>query len=663
MTKADRKSILAEIEGVQAALDDLDRQRAEGSSRLEALRERLAATSSADAALAPAPTPASASEKVQLFRGLFRGREDVFPRLWANRRKGTKGYSPACAKEWVPGVCEKPRVKCGECPHRAFHPVTDQVVLDHLQGRHVIGVYPMLEDETCWLLAADFDKSSWEEDVGAFVATCREAGIAPAIERSRSGNGAHVWLFFSAPLAVATARRLGCHLLTETMAARHQLSMRSYDRLFPNQDTLPRGGFGNLIALPLQHRPRRDGNTVFLDDSLLPFPDQWAFLAGVQRLEPDRAQRLVREAIYQGRVVGVRSIDPQDGENAEPWQHFPSGRRRSRPIAGPLPSEVRGVLAQRLYVEAAGLAPALLNEIKRVAAFQNPEFYKKQRMRLSTAGTPRVISCAEEHGEHVSLPRGCRTELEGLLGDHGVRLALEDRRLDGNPADHRFEGRLTTIQAKAARALLPHDTGVFVGPPGMGKTVLGTYLLAKRDRNTLVLVHRQPLLAQWAAQLAMFLGVDEGDVGQIGGGKRKPNGRLDVAMLQSLVRRGRVDDSVAGYGHVIVDECHHIPAFSFERVLSEVKARYLLGLTATPERRDGSRCSSAQSGSEWELEATKASSAGGWSFVRRAFGNARRARRHPSRSSIASWRETTPGTSWCSTTSLARSKRAAHRSF
>ena len=250
------------------------------------------------------PAPVTSAEKVALFRSLFRGREDIYPKFWSNARTGRKGYAPACANEWVHGVCEKPRVKCGECPHQAFLPVEDQVILDHLQGRHVVGVYPLLTDETCWFLAADFDKTSWADDVAAFVETCRQTDLPAAVERSRSGNGAHVWFFFAAPVAAATARKMGCYLITETMARRHQLSMESYDRLFPNQDTLPRGGFGNLIALPLQHGPRQMGNTVFVDDRSVPHPDQWKFLSGLRRLEPATVDGIAREATRKGLVVG-----------------------------------------------------------------------------------------------------------------------------------------------------------------------------------------------------------------------------------------------------------------------------------------------------------------------------------------------------------------------
>jgi hypothetical protein len=445
----------------------------------------------------------------------------------------------------------------------------------------------LLQDETCWFLAADFDKAAWKEDVISFVETCQVVGVPVAVERSRSGNGAHAWFFFASPVAAGIARKMGCYLITETMARRHQLGMESYDRLFPNQDTMPRKGFGNLIALPLQRDAREQGNAVFLDSDLEPHPEQWALLGSISRIEPAAVEAIALEAMRRGQVVGVRLAEVTDDEVAAPWAQSPSRQPRQARVPGPLPKEVRAVLAQRLFVAKGELPSALLNRIKRLAAFQNPEFYKKQAMRLSTAVTPRVITCAEELPEHIALPRGCRGDLDDLLNDHRVTLVVDDQRHLGEPLQVRFRGTLTPVQEQAAQVLLEEDIGVFVAPPGIGKTVLATYLVSQRRRGTLVLVHRRPLLDQWVAQVCMFLGIDEKKVGRIGGGKRKANGTLDVAMIQSLVRSGQVDDMVATYGHVIVDECHHVPAVSFERVLSEVKARYVLGLTATPQRRDG----------------------------------------------------------------------------
>ncbi len=593
MTRA-QDDILHELAREQGQLTELERTREEARAKIESLRSELATA----IATPPSPrlptglngqVPQTPADKVRLFRSLFRGRPDIFPTRFVAKTTSRPGYAPACSNKFEPGICAlKTGGKCSDCGNQAFIPVGDQVVLDHLQGRHVIGVYPLLEDETCWLLAADFDKASWKDDVSALAETCRSVGAPVAIERSRSGNGAHAWFFFAARVQANVARRMGCYLITETMSRRHELSMESYDRLFPNQDTMPRGGFGNLIALPLQHGARQQGNSVFIDGRFEPFADQWAFLASVPRIEPGAAEAIAREAARTGQVVGVRSAEAIDDEEAAaPWTRLPSGRTQTKRITDPLPLEVKAVLAQRLFIEKAGLPSPLLNQLKRLAAFQNPEFYKKQKMRLSTAQTPRVVVCAEDLPLFMALPRGCALGAEQLLAEYGVKLAVADQRYDGAPLEYKFDGGLTTIQKEAARALLAQDTGVFVGPPGIGKTVLGAYLVAQRARSTLILVHRKPLLEQWVAQLAMFLDIDEKDVGQIGGGKHKPNGRLDVAMIQSLVRKEKVDALVAGYGHVIVDECHHLPAISFERVLSEVKARYLVGLTATPQRRDG----------------------------------------------------------------------------
>lgn len=590
-----KESILGEVAREDQRIAELERSLAEARASRERLQSELeAASTTSSSSLPPSSTgngktPQTPTDKVRLFRSLFRGRSDIYPTRFVSKRTGKPGYAPECSNKFQAGLCIlKTGGRCGDCRSQAFTPVSDQAILGHLQGRHVMGVYPLLDDETCWFLAADFDEGSWKEDVAAFVETCRIVGIPVAIERSRSGNGAHAWFFFTAPVRANAARRMGCYLITETMSRRHELSMQSYDRLFPNQDTMPRGGFGNLIAMPLQHEARSQGNSVFIDDRFEAFSDQWTFLATVPRLEPAAVEAIAKDATRTGQVVGVRFAEVIDEkETAAPWSRPPSGRPRAPRVEGPLPPDVKAVLAQRLFVEKEDLPSQLLNQLKRLAAFQNPEFYKKQKMRLSTAMTPRVVACFEELPRFIALPRGCLPEAQALFRQLGVKLNVEDRRHDGASLDLRFGGDLTPVQKDAAAALLKHDTGVFCGPPGIGKTVLGTYLIAERARSALVLVHRKPLLDQWVAQLAMFLGIDEKEVGQIGGGKRKPNGRLDVAMIQSLARKGEVDDLVADYGHVIVDECHHVPAVSFERVLSEVKARYVLGLTATPQRRDG----------------------------------------------------------------------------
>ena len=547
-----KEAIVQELAAEQAKLAELERELCTARARIDTLRAQLHTAPVAKTSPPPLAIPVvrrapdTPADKVKLFRSLFRGRTDVFPVRFVSKKTGNPGYAPACSNKWEPGLCHlKSGGKCSDCPNQAFVPVEDRVVIDHLRGRHTIGCYPMLEDETTWFLAVDFDKGPWKEDVASFAETSRSHDIPVAIERSRSGNGAHAWFFFASPVSANIARRVGCYLITTTMNRRHEMSMQSYDRLFPNQDTMPRGGFGNLIALPLQHEPRQLGNSVFIDEQFEPFPDQWAFLASVPRIDPALATKIAQEAIRTDQVVGVRFTElTDDQEDSKPWTSPPSKRDRAVPIVGPLPSTVRAVLSQRLYIEKQGLPSALLNRLKRLAAFQNPEFYKKQRMCLSTAMTPRVITCAEELAQFVSLPRGCAPEAERLLHEHGITFKLEDEREQGTPLDVRFNGDLTPIQSEAARALLSHDTGVFVGPPGIGKTVLGTHLIAARARNTLILVHRKPLLEQWVAQLAMFLDIDEKTVGRVGGGHRKQNGTLDVAMIQSLVKRDDVDELV-----------------------------------------------------------------------------------------------------------------------
>jgi hypothetical protein len=591
---ADRDALHDAIAHEEARLSTLEAQQAESRHRLAALRAKLAALEAQPEIRVRLPlalaalTPQTPADKVRLFRSLFRGREDIFPTRFESRKTGKSGYAPACRNKFVQGVCELPKVKCGDCPNQAFMPFDEAAVLGHLTGQHVMGVYPLLADETCWFLAVDFDKSTWIEDVGAFAETCRRVGVPVAVERSRSGNGGHVWFFFSSPVPAAAARKMGCYLITQTMSRRHELSMKSYDRLFPNQDTMPRGGFGNLIALPLQHGPRACGNSVFLDDQLHPYPDeqQWSYLASLARIDVATVELIAREATDQGSVVGVR-IATTDEEDEMPWARLPSRKRGRLVITEPLPKIVRAVLAQKLFVDKAALPSPLINQIKRLAAFQNPEFYKKQSMRLSTATTPRVIACAEDLPQFVALPRGCQSEFEALLRDHGVSVEVEDQRVNGERLQLLFQGKLTSVQQAAADALCAHDIGMFVAPPGVGKTVVGTFLVAARGCSTLVLVHRQPLLDQSLAQLSLFLGLEPRQIGQIGAGKKTSNGHLDVAMIQSLVRKDCVQDIVAHYGHVIVDECHHVPAVSFERVLAEVKARYVVGLTATPQRRDG----------------------------------------------------------------------------
>jgi len=540
--------------------------------------------------LEPSPVPAtvpessrlSSAEKVALFRRLFRGRTDAYPIRWESKTTGKSGYAPACANEWRAGVCEKPRIKCSDCANRLLVPLSDSVIYGHLAGRHTVGIYPLLADETCHFLAVDFDEADWREDARAFVRSCHELGVPAALEIFRSGNGAHAWLFFAGRVPARDARRLGTAIISHTCSRTRQLQLASYDRLFPNQDTMPKGGFGNLIALPLQKKPRGNGCSVFVDAALHPHPDQWAFLASIQPMPPHDIEPTILRATGNAHPLDVTFIDEED--LAAPWKRQAATHRR---LSVPMPEALTVTLANLIYFEKAQLPQPLANRLTRLAAFQNPAFYKAQAMRMSVWDKPRVIGCAENYPNHIALPRGCLDAAQDLLRGNGIRCDLRDERFTGEALDVAFSGTLRLDQEAAVAAMLHHDAGVLCAPTAFGKTVTAAAMIARRGVNTLVLVHRTELLKQWQARLQSFLGAGKSTVGTIGGGKARPSGKLDIAVMQSLSRQGEVSPLVENYGHVIVDECHHVGAVSFDAILKRVKAKYVLGLTATPIRRDG----------------------------------------------------------------------------
>ena len=553
--------------------------------QLQHARERLAALERERAdtratimeleRLTGGPRMATAEGRVALFASLFRGRPDVFATRWESRTQaGRSGWAPRCDNEWRPGVCEKPRVKCAACTQRRFVAFCEAEVRKHLEGRQTIGIYPLLSDETCRLVAIDLDGPTWKEDANALRECAVEAGVPVLVERSRSGRGAHVWVLFSQPVAARVARAIGSWLLTQAMS-RRSISMNSYDRLFPNQDTMPTGGFGNLIALPLQHARRAEGCTVFLDDAMEPHIDQWTYLAGVERLDADRAEALASESERAGGTLGMA--------------HWTDAKTRplTRPLTARLatPMTVTVRLGGRVEIPLPGLPAALRDRLRRTAAFANPEFFERERARLSTHKTPRVIACHEQIGDVLLLPRGCLIAARDELEHAGVTVLIDDARAGGSSIQAAFTGTLSADQLDAVDALAGHEMGVLVAPPGSGKTVMATALIARRGCSTLVLVHRRPLLEQWVKRLALFLDLDPT---QIGSPATVPGSSgVDVAMVQTLTRREDTVALLGRYGYVVVDECHHVPAVSVERLLREVPARHITGLTATPRRRDG----------------------------------------------------------------------------
>ncbi|MCG5549399.1 DEAD/DEAH box helicase [Halorhodospira halochloris] len=413
------------------------------------------------------PAHFSTEEKIELFNRLFRGRRDVYPQRWESTR-GRSGYSPACANEWKPGICHKPRVKCSDCGHRQLLPVTYQVIYDHLSGRQTIGVYPLLTNDRCFFLAVDIDEADWREDAKAFMHTCRDLENA----------------------------------LLRVSGGRHPLDV--------------------------------------------------AFIS--------------------------------EQEESKPWKRPPSANSS---ISGPLPDSLTLVLANQIFIAKAELPQPLANRLIRLAAFQNPEFYKAQSMRLPVWNKPRIISCAENLSQHVAIPRGCLEAVLDLLHDNQIRPVLRDERLAGQKIKARFTGKLRQDQKAAVEQMLKHEFGVLCAPTAFGKTVTAAALIARRKVSTLVLVHRKELLLQWQERLNGFLDLPKGGLGVVGGGKKKPSGQIDIAVMQSLNRREDRGVFLDQYAQIIVDECHHISAFSFESILKQVKAKFVVGLTATPIRRDG----------------------------------------------------------------------------
>lgn len=540
---------------------------------------------------------ADEGDKIRLFMSLFKGRDDVYARRWENRKKGTSGYSPSCQNEWKPGLCVKPKGKCTGCTHKAYVDLDEKVIDDHLRGKIVAGIYPMLLDETCWFLAIDFDDGEWEKDISALREVCAEFNIPVTIERSRSGNGSHAWLFFKGPISAFLARKFGTSLLTYTMQNRHDITFKSYDRFFPNQDTMPKGGLGNLIALPLQKEARKTKNSEFIDLNFEPYPDQWEFLDTIQRLSEDNVIALTSK-LSQGNELGVLKRDEE--ETQKPWE-----TTKVKLLKTDFPRKIDIVKSNMLFVPKTDISQKALNQLKRLAAFKNPEFYKNQAMRMPTYDKPRIICCAENTAEYLCLPRGCEQDLSAVFAEREIDVNCLDKTNHGKRIDVAFNGKLRDEQPQAVARLLEHDIGVLSGTTAFGKTVVAIKLIAERKVNTLIIVDKASLITQWKNKLTEFLVINEsppisdsgvkkrgrkkarGIIGQLGQGKNSLGGIIDIALMQSLNRKNEVRECVKEYGMIIVDECHHVAAVSFDEILKTAKAKYVYGLTATPIRKDG----------------------------------------------------------------------------
>lgn len=491
-------------------------------------------------------------DKIRLFSSLFKGRQDLCAQRWENSNKS--GYSPVCLNRWDKTKCNLPKIKCNVCNNRDLKAIDSNVIYDHLSGKITIGVYPILSNDKCNFLAIDFDKKKWKKDIIAIYSTCTKLEIPASIEISRSGNGAHLWIFFSEEIPAIDARKLGNHIISETMKTGDFLDLDSYDRMFPNQDYLPEGGFGNLIALPLQKMARKYDCSVFISSEFKVFPDQWAYLSSIKKLSLNELHQIINH-----KTIPIPKVIINKNK------------------------KVRITLSNQIFISKQGLPKHISYKLMQLAVFPNPEFYIAQASRRSTYKIPRFINCSENFPEVISLPTGLFNSVIDIFKDEKIKFILTDQRNIGMSINCNFKGRLRDKQKEAFEEILKHDMSVLCASTGFGKTVLAIKLISERKINTLILVHRKELLEQWKEKISVYT---EGiDIGILGASKAKQKLQIDVAMIQTLKNLSM--DRIDQYGQIIIDECHHIAAFTFENILKKSRAKFILGMTATAVRKDG----------------------------------------------------------------------------
>lgn len=521
----------------------------------------------------------SSEDKIELFKSLFRGREDVCAKRWRNK----PGYSPYCFNDFKQGTCLKPKVKCSECKNNDFAPYDEERIKNHLLGKYVLGFYPMTLNDTCFILAMDFDESKWEEDISTMREICKKNNIPVYAERSRSGKGCHLWFFFEEETKASLARKFGTALLNLAMQESGNIKFNSYDRLFPSQDFLQKQGFGNLIALPLQKKAREGGNSVYIDESLKEIEDQWKYLSQIHKISEEEISRVCNIHKDTGRALEAEINEHKKATISVSKMDFPE-------IV--ILEKGRGIKVSKY-----GLSPKGLLLLRSLASYPNPEFYAKQAMRQSTYGTPRITVIYEEDEENFIIPRGIEAELLSILDTNNIKYIVNNNRYEGRPLKIEFCGELTDRQQEAFYTITQYNEGVLSATTGFGKTVIGARIIADKKCPTLILVHTKELASQWKERLEQFLQIDQitgkhknkkSAIGQLGGGKKTLHGIVDIAIMQSMFERDKsVKQIINHYGLVIVDECHHISAKNFSRIIKAADAKYVYGLTATPIRKDG----------------------------------------------------------------------------
>ena len=557
------------------------------SSQIESVHQELDFKSSIS-------KQSSAQEKISLFRSLFCSRTDVFALRWANEKTGASGYSPVCANK-----CNITKIPCAKCTFRSLLELSDEYIFKHLVGkdslcRDVIGMYALRSDDTCRFLALDFDDETWKSDVHSLRRLCNENRIPIAVEISRSGNGAHIWFFFEDLITATLARNFGTAILQSAMYENHAISFSSFDRMFPNQNTMPKGGYGNLIALPLQGQVVKLGHSVFVDESFLPYQDQWSFLSSCKKLTKDELSSFITKLHRKYHFESAEQINEKTDTLITQEEIRPVKLNRKKSLENLTETNFAGKIEisfdSQIHIQKRGITERALSVFRNLAVFSNPDFYKAERMRLPVWNKPRYIDCSKETPEELISPRGCLEEIKFCLDNLKVEYEIIDNRAIGTLQNFSFNGTLKDNQPKALESLIAHDMGVLSAGTGFGKTVTSTALIAKRNTSTLIIVHTQALLEQWKKAIKHFLDITPGI---ISAGKDKSQGIIDIALIQSLInsdkatKTSEIKQLTHEYGMVIVDECHHISAFTFESVLKSIPAKYVYGLTATPIRRDG----------------------------------------------------------------------------
>lgn len=520
----------------------------------------------------------SREDSVKIFMNYFKGRNDVYPYLSIDKNNpNIKYYIPACANEWKNGVCNKTMgKKCKNCQYRENKPISKETIYKHMYGNYPIGIYPLLENDTCFFLSLDFDdkdsKKDIKSDVLAFASVCDKYEVPIAIERSRSSNGIHIWMFFDTNIKARTARKLGSLLLSKTMEISN-ISISSFDRMFPNQDTLPKGGYGNLIALPFQNEPSKYGNTLFIDRNFILIKNQMQYLSSIHKLTEIEVFEKIKQLSNETIDISHEIIDMQNEVKLKSKNNID------------YPKSIEVILKDMVYIDKANLDGVVKNSFRRLATFANPEFYKKQKLRMSVYNVPMVIDCSKEDEKYLKLPRGTYNYLESLCNVNNIEIISKDERFVGNKIEVKFNGSLREEQQIAIDHMLKYDNGILCAPTGFGKTVIGCKLIAERKVNTLILVNKIQLLNQWKDRIKEFLDVKE--VGEISSKKKNITNVIDVVSIKSLWNNGNVLDIAKNYGMIIIDECHHTAAYTFEQAINTGNAKYVYGISATPERENG----------------------------------------------------------------------------